>query len=192
VASVQGRGTRVTLSIPLLVEGAVKSAPHVEDAPSVDVPPQVLLLEDDPFLAQLLRRALTRGGFDVLAASSVAEAERILTRDGGRISAVTVERELEGGGKGMAVVRAAWRTQPDLPAVVLDRQGRDGAAERVKALRTKEGIPAEVPLLPPPFEPTRFVDILQALLDARDGEQREYEKPAATSSAQGEGEPPVH
>jgi signal transduction histidine kinase len=190
LSSVRGKGTRVTLTLPLLVEEAVVEDAHDQDAVSAEVRPQVLLLEDDPFLARLLRRALSRGGFEVLSASSVSEAERVLTRDGGRIAAITVERELEGGGKGMAVVRAARRTRPGLPAVVLDRRGRDAAEESLQAHRKREGIPLEVPLLPPPFEPGRIVETLRALMAGeREGDKAE---PAAAPSSQGEGEPPVH
>jgi signal transduction histidine kinase len=192
LASVRGKGTRVTLTLPLLVEAVAQPEAHAAEAPPAEVRPQILLLEDDPFLARLLRRALSRGGFEVLSASSVAEAERVLTRAGGRIAAVTAERELEGGGKGMAVVRAARRTRPELPALVLDRGGRDTAEERLQALRKREGIPTEVPLLAPPFEPGRIVETLRALMGASADGEGEKVEPAAALTPQGEGEPPVH
>ncbi|TVR54678.1 MAG: GAF domain-containing protein [Gemmatimonadales bacterium] len=192
LSSVRGKGTRVTLSLPLLVEAVAQPEAHAVDAPAAEVRLQVLLLEDDPFLARLLRRALDREGFEVLSASSVSEAERVLTRDGGHLAAVIVERELEGGGKGMAVVRAARRSRPELPSVVLDRRGRDAAEESLQAHRKREGIPSEVPLLAPPFEPGRIVEILRALLaEPAEGEGDKAE-PAAALSTQGEGEPPVH
>jgi signal transduction histidine kinase len=190
LTSVRGKGTRVTLTLPLLVESATEDAATPGEPDAVPAP-QVLLLEDDPFLARLLRRALQREGFQVLAASSVSEAERILTRDGGRIAALAVERELDGGGRGMAVLRAAWRGRPGLPALVLDRRVRDAGEARIRAIRNREAMPPEVPLLPPPFEPAAVVEALRARM--AEAETR----PAAASphpgdEPRGEGEPPVH
>ncbi len=190
LTSVRGKGTRVTLSLPLLVEGAPDGATPAGETDTAPAP-QILLLEDDPLLARLLRRALQREGFQVLAASSVPEAERILTRDGGRIAGLVLERELDGGGRGMTILRAAWRGRADLPALVLDRRVRDAGEARIRAIRTREAIPPEVPLLAPPFEPISVVEARRARLAEADA------KPAAAvpppvDETRGDGEPPVH
>jgi signal transduction histidine kinase len=195
LTSVQGKGTRVTLTLPLLAEPTTSEEEQSADAerePAAPARPQILLLEDDPFLSRLLRRALDRGGYDVLAAANIPEAERILTRDGGRIALLAVERTLEGGGKGMTVLRAARRARPDLPAVVLDRRGRDQEEARLRALRKEEGIPAEVPVLSPPFDPVGVVGTVRALLDPAGGEEPSALPAPAGKEAPGEGEPPVH
>lgn len=196
LTSVQGKGTRVTLTLPLLVEEPSTSeegrSADAQGEPAGPDRPQILLLEDDPFLSRLLRRALDRGGFDVLAAANMPEAERILTRDGGRIALLVVERTLEGGGKGVTVLRAARRARPDLPAVVLDRRGRDQVEPRLRALRKEEGIPAKVPVLFPPFDPAGIVATIQALLEPADGEEPPSPPPPAGKGGGGEGEPPVH
>ncbi len=205
VLSTPGEGTRFTVHMPLAEP--LDSMEELPDRPGLrrgdeEGRPRALVVEDDPFLARLLERVLDRGGFDVQRAEGFSGAQRILHRMGRTLSLLVVERRLLAGERGMELVRRARALSPDLPAVVVDRRSRPGAShEQAHAeIRVDEGIPDDLPLLTPPFEPGDLLALARRL--ARSGRPDAGDDDGSAPSASGldtdelgadaEGADPVH
>ena len=125
-----GEGTIVDLHLPLAEDPPpAASGPDAEADPGVETEaPVILLVEDEPLLARLLDRILTRAGCRVLVASSAQEADRRWAEWGPRIRVVVVERRLAGVANPDGMVRG-WVGRGDaLDVVVLDRKGEAGDA----------------------------------------------------------------
>ncbi|TVP56580.1 MAG: GAF domain-containing protein [Gemmatimonadales bacterium] len=213
VLSTPGEGTRFTVHLPLAEP--LDSIEELPAPPGVrrgedEGRPRALVVEDDPFLARLLERVLDRGGFDVQRAEGFSGAQRILHRVGRTLSLLVVERRLLAGERGMELVRRARALSPDLPAVLVDRRSRPGVgrgdfsdASREQAhaaIRSDEGIPDELPILTPPFEPGDLLAVARRL--ARTGRPDAGDDDGSAPSASGldtdelgvdaEGADPVH
>jgi two-component system, cell cycle sensor histidine kinase and response regulator CckA len=73
--SAPGRGTIVTVRLPAFVRSKLAGGPHTPTASNrVDAPRRVLVVDDEPAIAQVLQRTLTRRGFVVETAGNGAEA----------------------------------------------------------------------------------------------------------------------
>jgi signal transduction histidine kinase/ActR/RegA family two-component response regulator len=179
VSSRVGEGTTVDLFLPLAVSAvgdakrseavASDSAPAVEPRPA----PRILILEDEPLLARLLERTLSRSGYRVEVAAAPVEAERKWRRLGQGVDVVVTERTLAGGRSGIDPVRR-WRMErPGLGLVVLDRHAPAGSSGRA---------PDGEPYLTRPFEPADVLNRVREVLASR---ERSAEEP-------GEDDPPTH
>ncbi len=90
---------------------------------------RLLVVEDEPELAELLRRALEPAGFAVDLAGSLAEAEEHLAV--ARYEALILDLAL-GDGDGLALLRRLRRQGAMLPVLILT--ARDGPEDRVTGL----------------------------------------------------------
>lgn len=79
--SAPGAGTTVTVRLPAFRRDPLVSGAHTPTATDrVDAPRRVLVVDDEPAIAQVLQRTLTRRGFVVETASNGAEALARLER----------------------------------------------------------------------------------------------------------------
>ena len=145
VDSEPGRGTRVTLSLPV--------ADRPADAPPVgaDVPvagARVVLIEPGERTRRVLTRMLQPSGYRVRAFGTPDEALAALREDGAEL--LVCELSLSGT-DGATVVAAAQREVPGLPAVML------GSVDGPPSL---EG----VPLLVKPFSHHRLLGTVREVL----------------------------
>jgi DNA-binding response OmpR family regulator len=135
--------------------------------------PRILILEDEPLLARLLERTLSRSGYRVEVAAAPVEAERKWRRLGQGVDVVVTERTLAGGRSGIDPVRRWRRERPGLGLVVLDRHAPAGSSGRA---------PDGEPYLTRPFEPADVLNRVREVLASR---ERSAEEP-------GEDDPPTH
>lgn len=89
---------------------------------------RILLIEDDPLIAEGLTKALKRGGYTVDAVTSRREAEAMLTTD---YALVLLDLGLPDG-DGLDLLKRIRSKKQPLPVIVLT--ARDSAAARVKGL----------------------------------------------------------
>lgn len=162
-----GEGTRVAIHLPLAVPETDAGTALDRDpasAPGTLVAPRILVLEDEPLLARLLDRILTRSGFRVTVVEAPEDAGQIWRRLDGDVDLVIVERILTGGRDGLELTEAWRREQPGLRVMVLDR----------RAPAPEEGAPAPdslegFPLLTRPFQPGDVVGAVRRALATGDG-----------------------
>jgi CheY-like chemotaxis protein len=173
VTSTRGEGSRFALNFPLdrpRVEAATEDVGVEPEAPEPDgeVRPLALLVEDEPMLARLLRRALEGAGFEVRHAEGGAEAGRLLREHGHDAALLVTERVLVDGGEGMALVRGGRAAQPYLAGIVLDRRLRgDADPSVVRRVREASRIPSDVRLLAQPLDPVELGRLARELVEGR-------------------------
>jgi len=108
----------------------------------------VLLMEDDPVTAELEKRALTRAGFTVRAASTVAGATRLLREQ--RFDVVVTDYGLPDG-EPWPLIQAANQQIPRVPVILVTAMGSEKvAAEALHSgvheyLKKAEGFWSELP-----------------------------------------------
>ncbi len=116
IASRQGQGTMVRFYLPSCDEvPAVKLASQ----PKTERMPGILLVEDEPALRRLQTRLLTGGGWHVTAAADAKAALDSLRSAPADPPALLVCDVALPGLDGPAVVRAARRLCPGLPAILM-------------------------------------------------------------------------
>jgi len=99
--------------------------------------PRILIVEDDPISRSFLKDNLLADGYDVIQASNVAAARRILT--GSFIDVTVLDLGLPGeDGLGLLTgvrrgEKIAARIDPEVPVIVLT--GRSGEADRLRGFR---------------------------------------------------------
>ena len=122
IASQPGRGTRFTIALPLAC--APDDTAHTdtrvapgdaapEPAPAVSGARTVLVVEDERTVRQIVTNALTRAGYQVLAAADPA-AGLALMQDHDRTIDLLVTDVMMPGGNGRDLARKAQRLRPDL------------------------------------------------------------------------------
>jgi len=94
---------------------------------------RVLIIEDEPRMASLLRRSLTEEGHDVVVAGTLADAGRVLSTASVAPDLLIVDRMLPDG-DGLGLVRQLRAAGDVRPALVLT--ARDRVDDRVEGLHS--------------------------------------------------------
>jgi len=94
---------------------------------------RVLIIEDEPRMASLLRRSLTEEGHDVVVAGTLADAGRVLSTASVAPDLLIVDRMLPDG-DGLGMVRQLRAAGDVRPALVLT--ARDRVDDRVEGLHS--------------------------------------------------------
>jgi CheY-like chemotaxis protein len=150
-----GEGTEVAIHLPLAISAPALEAISRGDAtptPGTLAAPRILVLEDEPLLARLLDRILTRSGFRVTVVEAPEDAGEVWRRLDGDVDLVIVERILTGGRSGLELTEDWRRERPDLRIMVLDRR-----APAPEPGETAPGSLKGFPLLTRPFQPADVV-----------------------------------
>jgi DNA-binding response OmpR family regulator len=118
--------------------------------------PLVLVVDDEALIAELLRDALTEGGYEVVVASSADNALKIVETRAEELRALVTDVFL-GAGKttGWDLVRSAREARSDLPVVYITG---DSAHEW-----TVQGVPNSL-LVTKPFAAAQVVTVVSQLL----------------------------
>ena len=176
-------GTLLTLFLPLVEqELAANQSPG---AAGESVGPRILLLEDEPTLARLLTRALSRHGFQVEAAASDREGQGLWVRSREAFDLVIVDRQVPGAWDAKSLV-AGWGAGDRPPLLVLDRSDVEMPAP---------GIRVDT-VLTPPLQPARVLEAVRTLLaEATEKEQVPSDDPERDGTPSGlpltgDGSPP--
>lgn len=157
-----GEGTDVDLFLPLASPAAEEREREewhgtVDDTAGIPRA-RIVVLEDNPRLADLIVRILARDGYDAEAVSTPVETERRLRGTHDRVDLVIVARSLAGGRSGVELA-SLWRArEPDLPVVLMDRRSWLDAAGKGRAPD------ASAPVIRPPFDPETVVEAVEEAL----------------------------
>jgi PAS domain S-box-containing protein len=171
VESSPGQGTTVTLWLP---EDASDRSPQEHGTPtSQDMvgaaaprtaiatkSVRVLVVDDEDLLREVLAQNLEDRGYDVLVAASGPEAIALLAT-GEAVDALVTDMSMPGM-DGLAVIRAAQKRHPRLPAVLLT-----GYVGDESALVTGAAITGAYSLAHKPISTDDLVDRIEALLAAQ-------------------------
>jgi PAS domain S-box-containing protein len=168
--SLPGRGTTATLWLPEDVAGrsarAVATAEVSDDTASgvriAAASARVLVVDDEDRLRELLAQNLEDRGYQVIAASCGLEALALL--DAGESADALVTDLSMPGMNGVALIRAAQKLRPELPAVLLTGFVGDEAA-----LVMGGAISGSYALARKPISTNDLVDRIEKLLAAPAG-----------------------
>lgn len=125
------------------------------DVSAIDGDKSLLILDDDAAFRTRLARALEQRGFDVTAASSVAEANDVAATKAPAYAVLDLRLE---DGSGLTVVESLHKRRPDCRVVILTGYG--AIATAVAAVKA-----GAIDYLAKPADPE---DIVKALLAAPD------------------------
>ncbi len=120
----------------------------------------ILLVEDEPIIAEAARLALEDGGYSVTYRHSGEEAIAALDELSATLSCVVTDVRLAEGPDGWEVARHARELRPDLPIVYMTG---DSAADW-----PIQGVPKST-LLQKPFAAAQVVTAVSTLLNQADG-----------------------
>jgi CheY-like chemotaxis protein len=155
VRSEPGRGAEFRVYLPL------RPAPEAEPEPAVPAPPgtgaeTVLLVEDDPSIRGIVRRALARAGYRVLDAGTAGDALQVARAEPGIHALVTdvVLPERSGWDLSLEIARG----RPGLRVLFMSGYAAQPTGEPL--------LPEGVPFLAKPFTPEDLLRSLRAVLDA--------------------------
>jgi DNA-binding response OmpR family regulator len=138
--------------------------------------PRILVVEDEPAIAESISYALTRDGYNVAIAPTLADAERELEG----VDLVVLDLMLPDG-SGFDLLGKVRQRNMGIAVIVLS--SRDAEADRVAALETGAD-----DYVTKPFSPREIVARVRAVLrraQPRDGTPGGSSHPAAASPARG-------
>ena len=118
--------------------------------------PIILVVEDEQQLREILRDALTEGGFDHATVASGHEAVAMIESGVGKYSALVTDINLKGPMKGWEIARLVRQIDPEFPIVYMTGAAADDWAS--------EGVPNSI-LLQKPFAPAQLVTAVSQLLN---------------------------
>jgi CheY-like chemotaxis protein len=114
----------------------------------------VLVVDDEVFIAQVVREAIRDTGHRVVTAHSAPEAYRCLAREPSSFAAVVADIDLGPGGNGFEVVRQARELNPEIRVAYMTGNAAN--------LRNFE--PDRALLFPKPFSPSEMAEQLDLLI----------------------------
>ena len=157
VDSAVGEGTTIAVWLPAVSAGVAPVAPG--PAGPVSGQETVLVVEDDPFVRQLVDQLLSAAGYRVLVAGDGAEA-LLMAEDRLADIGLVLTDVLMPEVNGVELARTLRRRRSDLPVVFMSGfTGRDVALE--------EELAGLGPLLAKPFTSETVTAIVRAELDRR-------------------------
>jgi CheY-like chemotaxis protein len=160
IASEPGRGTRVTLWLPV-AEAQTEASPAAMEVPVASpVDHALLLVEDDEGVRTVLAGALRRAGFRVTVAVDGPSAREAFR--GGRFDLLLSDVVLPGEDTGVELVRCFRERCPQLRCVLMTGYARDHLAGAEDWIR-------EIPLLAKPFQIDELLAVLRRELASPDG-----------------------
>ena len=168
IESAPGRGTAVGLWLPC--------APGTAAAPGSDTlraprrRGRVMLVEDDASVRATLAEQLQDMGFRVLSAADGSAALTALMR-GAEVAMLVTDLTMPGM-DGVALIRAAQRMRPGLPAILLTGHAGGGAA-----LDAAEGLDGPVSLMQKPASALQLADRIATVVERRGEGARGAGKP---------------
>ena len=159
IASELGVGTRVTVHLPLAPAPA-----QADEAPAVPAETRrygrILVVEDEPMLRDLARRALTRKGYDVVVMTDGASALRLLEADTPRFDLVLTDVVMPKlNGKELA--DRVWTRFPGLPVLFMTGYSPQDVLKRGLVI-------AGASFIQKPFTPEGLVEAVERMLKAGD------------------------
>jgi CheY-like chemotaxis protein len=152
-------GTKVTVNLPL-----APAPVEAEEAPAVRPAAQRhgrhLVVEDEPMLRDMARRALERQGYDVVVVTDGASAHRLLEGETPRFDLVLTDVVMPKlNGKELA--DHIWHRYPGLPVLFMTGYSDQDVLKRGLVV-------AGASFIQKPFTPERLVEAVARMLEAWD------------------------
>jgi signal transduction histidine kinase/CheY-like chemotaxis protein len=116
-----GRGTTVSLLLPLTTEAVAQSRPKAADAS--EGAGTVLMVEDDETVSAMVGEMLSDLGYTVMRAASAREALETLANGRADVDVVFSDIIMPGGMSGIELARELKRLRPDLPVLLTTGYG---------------------------------------------------------------------
>jgi len=155
VRSEVGAGTQIELVLPLTGTPVATPGPQTRSDFPTGHKGTILVVDDEPMLREVMRRAFVGVGFEVLEAGSGEEALERLDQHGDRVTAVVLDRSMPGMGGERALVEIRARL-PELPVL---RISGDAAGDMLTADDHK------TTFLGKPYGVRQLIDAVLGLLD---------------------------
>jgi two-component system, cell cycle sensor histidine kinase and response regulator CckA len=153
-----GNGTTIKLYFPAVSGDARPSQPAPPEQPAVRSGGTILVVEDDPLVLGIARRALVEDGFRVFEANNGRKALELMERESGIDAVLTDLAMPELGGRELA--RRLRERRPELPIVFMT-----GYTDDIVSRRGLLG--AGVPFLEKPLSPDTIVRKMREVLSGR-------------------------
>jgi PAS domain S-box-containing protein len=163
VYSEPGQGTTFKIYLPIRT-GEIESVRKDAGTPGTQRGERILVVEDEAPLRQMMKRALTGAGYQVIEAGSGEEALELLKQNGGTISLVLSDVVLPGQ-SGRALAQRIREQCPDLPMLYTSGY-TDGEIERRGLLERGAAF------LQKPFTPNALVRAVQEQLESGEASKR--------------------
>ena len=116
----------------------------------------ILVVEDDQLVQDMVKEALSEGGFEPAIAASGEEAVTLLQGDKAKYRALVTDINLDGTMSGWEVARHAREIDPEFPIIYMTGASADQWASH--------GVPNSI-LLCKPFAPAQLVTAVSQLLN---------------------------
>jgi two-component system cell cycle sensor histidine kinase/response regulator CckA len=142
------------------ISGEIPSVSHDyrgKESPKTDSAnrgPKILLVDDEPFLLEYVRRVLQRCGHHCLLADNGAEAWAIFKDGPDEIDLVLTDLVMPGSFDGLELARRIRRIRPRVPVLFMSGTPK---IDRVTAKLSRDRL-----LLKKPFYPDQLVAMVQA------------------------------
>jgi two-component system NtrC family sensor kinase len=114
-----GRGTTFTLVLPAATDADLANAAAPEAGSSQVLAGHVLVVEDNPEVAQALRQVIEGFGCTVTHATSAVAAQRMLAQEAGRFDAVLTDIQMPGPMSGVELALEIRTRTPELPVALI-------------------------------------------------------------------------
>jgi two-component system, cell cycle sensor histidine kinase and response regulator CckA len=161
IASEVGVGTRITVHLPL-APAPVQADEAAALAPGTRGYGRILVVEDEPMLRDLARRALSRKGYDVVVVTDGASALRLLEGDTPRFDLVLTDVVMPKlNGKELA--DRIWSRFPGLPVLFMTGYSPQDVLKRGLVI-------AGASFVQKPFTPETLVEAVERMLNAGERE----------------------
>jgi CheY-like chemotaxis protein len=158
IVSKPGDGTSANIWLPAATEAAVHEPSEQRPVVSAPRPATILLVDDEELVRVATAEMLSDLGYDVVQATSGAEALQILRA--GEVPDVLVTDYLMPGMNGVELVEAAKPLAPDTPALLITGYSNTAA-----------GPGTAIPRLAKPFRQADLAERIAGLLLGSDGEK---------------------
>jgi PAS domain S-box-containing protein len=160
VDSAPGRGTRFIVRIPIgQIETNADSVTPPQKQIGAESEINILIVDDEPIIAGVLRSILSRHGFRVTVAQNAREALERLRQEGMSFRMVLTDHGMPGM-NGLQLVAETKRLYPDLPVLLLT-----GWGETVLQNHVAEALPDAV--LGKPINQSDLLEVVIRMMNSR-------------------------
>lgn len=120
----------------------------------------IMVVEDEPAVARMIRRTLTGEGYEVLPAENGLEARRVWRTERGRIDLLLTDVVMPGGVNGVSLAREFYRDSPELPVIFMSGYSDD-------QVRAEGDLPPGAEFIPKPFSRETLLTVIRESLEHR-------------------------
>lgn len=152
-----GEGTSFRVYLPAHTVSSEEPASTVAKALGEGTGRTILVVEDEAPVRELIRRILSRQGYNVLLATSGANARSLPWRELERVDLLLTDLVMPGGLSGRDLAVELHRAKPDLPVIYASGYSQE-------LMEMDRGLEQGSAFLAKPFSPRQLLEAVAALL----------------------------